>query len=69
MNISLSAFAPGNLVSRDVFGSPVPRQTAHLHTVLRLNLLLTYWYGIPPEFRDDGVHLFIQNRHTPSGRQ
>ena len=32
MNISLSAFAPKNLVSRDGFGSPVPRQPAHLHT-------------------------------------
>ena len=29
---SLSAFAPKNLVSRDGFGSPVPRQPAHLHT-------------------------------------
>ena len=27
-----SAFAPENLVSRDGFGSPVPRQPAHLHT-------------------------------------
>ena len=32
MNISLSASAPENLVSRDGFGSPVPRQPAHLHT-------------------------------------
>ena len=32
MNISLSAFTPTNLVSRDGFGSPVPRQPAHLHT-------------------------------------
>ena len=32
MNISLSALAPENLVSRDEFGSPVPRQPAHLHT-------------------------------------
>ena len=32
MNISLSPFAPENLVSRDEFGSPVPRQPAHLHT-------------------------------------
>ena len=32
MNISLSAFAPENLVSRDGFGSPVPRQPAHLYT-------------------------------------
>ena len=32
MNISLSAFVPENLVSRDGFGSPVLRQPAHLHT-------------------------------------
>ena len=32
MNVSLSAFVPKNLVSRDGFGSPVPRQPAHLHT-------------------------------------
>ena len=31
-NIALSAFAPESLVSRDGFGSPVPRQPAHLHT-------------------------------------
>ena len=31
-NISLSPFAPENLVSRDGFGSPVPRQPAHLHS-------------------------------------
>ena len=57
MNISLSAYyAPENLVSRDGFSSPVPRQPAHPH-ILRLNLVLTY-YGIPPEFCG-GVHLFI----------
>ena len=49
--ISLSAFVPENLVSRDGFGSPVPRQPAH--SILRLNLVLTY--GITPEFRG-GVH-------------
>ena len=32
MNIPLSAFVPENLVSRDGFGSPVPRQPAHLLT-------------------------------------
>ena len=32
MNISLSAFAPENLVSRDGVGSPVSRQPVHLHT-------------------------------------
>ena len=31
-NIFLSAFAPEYLVSRDGFGSPVPRQPAHLQT-------------------------------------
>ena len=31
-SFSLSTFAPENLVSRDGFGSPVPRQPAHLHT-------------------------------------
>ena len=48
-------FAPENLVSRDSFGSPVPRQPAHLHTLAesgahsshsRLNVALTY--RIPP---------------------
>ena len=32
MNIPLFAFVSENLVSRDGFGSPVPRQPAHLHT-------------------------------------
>ena len=32
MNISLSPFAPENLVSRDGFGSSVPRQPAHPYT-------------------------------------
>ena len=31
MDISLSPFAPENLVLRDGFGSLVPRQPAHLH--------------------------------------
>ena len=31
-NFALSPFAPEKLVSRDGFGSPVPRQPAHLHT-------------------------------------
>ena len=52
MNISLFAFMSENLVSRDGFGSPVPRQPAHL--LVRLDLVLTY--GIPPEFRG-GVHM------------
>ena len=63
MNISLSAFAPKNLVSRDGFGSPV--RVSVLISILRLNLVLTC--EIPPEFRG-GVHLFSLNRHTQSGQ-
>ena len=54
VNISLSAFAPENLVSRDGFGSPVPRQPVHLYT--QVEMVPTY--GIPPEV-GGGVHLFI----------
>ena len=55
MIFSLSPFAPENLVSRDGFDSPVPRQPAHLHT--QAESVLTY--GTPPEFRCD-VHMFIK---------
>ena len=55
--ISLSPFAPENLVSRDGFGSL-------LISILRQNLVLTY--RIAPEFRGGGVHCL--NRHTPSGQ-
>ena len=46
-------------------GSAVPPRVSLLISILRLNMVLTY--GISLEFRD-GVHLFIQNRHTPSGQ-
>ena len=32
ISIPLSPYVPENLVSRNGFGSPVPRQPAHLHT-------------------------------------
>ena len=51
-------------LSRNGFGSLVPRQPAHLHNT-QANLVLTY--GIPPEFRG-GVHLFILYRHMSSGQ-
>ena len=54
VDISLSAFAHENLVSRDGFGNPVSRQPSYI--LLRLDMVLTY--EIPPEFRS-GVHLFI----------
>ena len=65
MNISLSRFVLMNLFSQDVFGSPVPRRLAHLHTQAE-SIVLTF-YVIPSDFRG-GVHLFFLNRHTPSGQ-
>ena len=64
MNISLSPFAPGNLVSRDGFGRPVPRQPAHLYTQAESGAyLLLYSFRVPRR------HPFIYlNRHTPSGQ-
>ena len=53
MIFSLSPFAPEKLVSRDGFGSLVPRQPTHIHTQAESDA-----YGIPPDFRG-GVHLFI----------
>ena len=55
MNISLSTFAPENLVSRDAV-SAVPSDVSLLISILRLNMMLTY--RVPPEFRG-GVYLFI----------
>ena len=52
MNISLPAFAPENLVSRDGFSRPVPRQPAHLHTQAESGAYLR-------NSSRGGVHLFI----------
>ena len=65
MNIPLSELlVPENLVSRDSFGRPVPRQPVHLHTQAESG---AYTYGIPPEFRG-GLHIFIETdiRHRVS---
>ena len=52
--VSLSSFAPDNIVSRgDRFGRLDPRQPAHSFSTLRLNMLLTH--TIPTDFHD-GVH-------------
>ena len=64
MNISLTAFVP-EFRSRET-GSAVPSRVSLIVSILRLNLVVLT-YGIPPEFRG-GVHLFIYNRHTPSGQ-
>ena len=56
INISLSAFAPANLVSRDGFGSPVPRQPAHFHTQTESGShLLT---GFLPSSAATAIYLF-----------
>ena len=61
---SLSPFLPESLVSRDRFGSPVPRQPAHLHTQAESGA-----YFLQDTSRIPRRHPFIYlNRRTPSGR-
>ena len=47
INVSLSAFAPENLVSRDGFGSPVPRQPPNLHAQAESGAYLRYFSRVP----------------------
>ena len=56
MIISLSPFTPDGLVSRDGFGRPIPRQSAHSPHSVRLNLVLTH--EVRPDFRV-GVHFLL----------
>ena len=63
MNISLSPFAPENLVSRDEFGRPVPRQPAHLHT----QAVSGAYPGDYSRFPRRRSFIYL-NRHTPSGQ-
>ena len=63
IDIFLSPFAPDNLVSRDGFGSLVPRQPAHLHIQAESGAYL----------RDSSRvqrrrHFTYLNRHTTSGQ-
>ena len=59
--ISLSPSAPENLVSQDGYGSPVPRQPAHLRTRAQSGAYLRDSSRVPRR------RLFIHlNRHTPS---
>ena len=55
MKISLSAFVPENLVSRDGFGSPVPRQPAHLHTQAESGAYL--WDSSQVPWRRPFIHI------------
>ena len=63
VNISLSAFAREDLVSRDGFGSPVPRQPAHLHAQAESGAYFRNSFRVPRR-----LHLFLLNPHTPSGQ-
>ena len=63
ITLSLSPFAPENLVSRDGFGSPVPRQPAHLHTQAESGAYVRDSSRVPR--RRPFIYL---NRHTPSGQ-
>ena len=49
------AFAPENLVLRDGFGSPVPRQPTHLHTQAESGAYLRYSSRVPR--RRPSIHL------------
>ena len=60
-NIPLSPCVPENLVSRDGFSRPVPRQPAHLHTQAESGAYLRD----PPEFRG-GVHYETAIHHRVS---
>ena len=63
MSISLSPFAPENLVSRDDSGSPVSRQPAHLHTQAEFG---AYLWDIS-QFPRRCPFIYL-NRRTPSGQ-
>ena len=64
MSISLRPFAPENLVSRDGFGSLVPRQPAHLHTQAKSGAYLRDSSRVPRR----RPFIICLNRHTPSGQ-
>ena len=63
MNIPLSPCVPENLVSRDGFSRPVPRQPSHLHTQAESGAYLRDSSRVPR--RRPFIYF---NRHTPSGQ-
>ena len=63
MNIPLSPHVAENLVSRDGFGSPVPRQPTHLHTQAESGAYSRDSSRFPR--RRSFIYL---NRYTPSGQ-
>ena len=63
-NIPLSPCVPENLVSRDGFSRPVPRQTTHLHTQAESGAYLLT--GFLPS--SAAASIYETAIHTPSGR-
>ena len=59
---SLSPYAPENVVSRDGFSRPVPRQPAHLHSQAESGAYSRDSSRFPR------ASILILNRHTPSGQ-
>ena len=59
MNIPLSPCVPENLVSRDGFSRPVPRQPAHLHTQAESGAYLRDSSRVPPR-----RHPFMKPPHA-----
>ena len=55
INIPLSLCVPENLVSRDGFSRPVPRQPAHLHTLAEYGACLQDSSRVPR--RGPFIHL------------
>ena len=56
MNIPLSPCVPENLISRDGFSRPIPRQPAHLHTQADVRVLYAPYV------------VFTQSRNQPAPR-
>ena len=61
--IPLSPCVPENLVSRDGFSRPVPRQSAHLHTQAESGAYLRDSSRVPRR-----RPFIYSNRQTPSGQ-
>ena len=60
----LSPFALENLVSRDGFGSPVPRQPAHLHTQAESGAYIRDSSRVPRR----RPFIYLNRRNTPLGQ-
>ena len=65
MNISLCAFAPENLVSRDGVGRPVPRQPAHIHVVVVVVVVVSHIQRIG--YQPEKNYFTVANTQAESG--